>query len=490
MAEPPSLTGLSEAARATAMAHYQALRPHLEDGVPLTRAAETAGVPLRTAQRWLARYRADGLAGLARPARADRGRRRIPVELQSFVEGLALRRPAPSAAAIHRLATEVADAQGWVAPSYACVYDVVSSLDPALVALAQEGTRGYSESFDLIWRREADGPNDIWQADHTELDLWVIGPGGDPARPWLTVVEDDYSRALPGWSINLTAPSAIQTALTLRRAIWRKTEPGWHVCGIPGVLYTDHGSDFTSRHLEQVAAELKMRLVFSAVGQPRGRGKVERFFGVLNQLFLSALPGYSPPGARRSAPGLTLAELEARLHAFVVDDYHRRPHSETGVAPQGRWEAGGFLPHLPESLEALDLLLLTVPEPRKVHPDGIRFQGLRYFDPGLASYVGEPVVIRFDPHDLSEVRVFHRGVFICKAVSAELASQTVSLKEVVAARRARRRELRDDIKERVDIVDRLLAVHRPEPKAAQEQEPPVAAAPVPRAPRLKRYREE
>ena len=28
--------------------------------------------------------------------------------------------------------------------------------------------------FDLVHRREAAKPNQIWQADHTLLDLWVI----------------------------------------------------------------------------------------------------------------------------------------------------------------------------------------------------------------------------------------------------------------------------------------------------------------------------
>jgi transposase len=37
-------------------------------GVPLTQAAREAQVPLRTAQRWLVRYRAGGLAALARHA--------------------------------------------------------------------------------------------------------------------------------------------------------------------------------------------------------------------------------------------------------------------------------------------------------------------------------------------------------------------------------------------------------------------------------------
>lgn len=48
-------------------------------------------------------------------------------------------------------------------------------------------------------------PNEIWQADHTLLDLWVITPSGSPGRPWLTLIEDDYSRAVAGYAVNLGA---------------------------------------------------------------------------------------------------------------------------------------------------------------------------------------------------------------------------------------------------------------------------------------------
>src|SRR3712207_7225201 len=43
---------------------------------------------------------------------------------------------------------------------------------------------------------------------------------------------------------------------------------------------------------------------------------------------------------------------------------------------------------------------------RRVHRDGIWFQGLRYLDLTLAAYVGEAVTIRYDPRDLAEIRVF------------------------------------------------------------------------------------
>lgn len=82
-----SLAELDEQEREEALRRWRILRPHLENGRPLTRAAADGGVPVRTAQRWLARYRADGLAGLARRGRSDRGRRRFPDELVALIEG-------------------------------------------------------------------------------------------------------------------------------------------------------------------------------------------------------------------------------------------------------------------------------------------------------------------------------------------------------------------------------------------------------------------
>ena len=91
-----------------------------------------------------------------------------------------------------------------------------------LVTLAHEGTKAYSEAFELVHRREADGPNAIWQADHTPLDILLIRPDAKINKPWLTVVLDDYSRAVAGYFLSFEAPSALHTSLALRQAIWRK----------------------------------------------------------------------------------------------------------------------------------------------------------------------------------------------------------------------------------------------------------------------------
>ncbi len=349
--------------------------------------------------------------------------------------------------------------------------------------MAHESEKGYRQAYDLLHRREANRPNETWQADHTQLDIWLLDEQGESARPWLTAILDDYSRAIAGYYLSLSAPSSTGTALALHQAIWRKGDPRWQVCGIPDTFYTDHGPDFTSKRMEQVAADVGMALVYSEAGQPRGRGKVERFFGTVNQMLLSDLPGYAPAGSGDIRPALTLPELDARFRAWLVEAYHRRIHGETHRTPAERWGAGGFLPRLPESLERLDLLLLTLPDSRRVRRDGIRFQGYRYLDVTLAPYVGEEVTIRYDPRDLAELRVYHKGLFLCRAVCPELAGEIVSLKEIVSARNRRRREPGAELRDRQATVEELLTLRRHEPRPEENEPEPRR----PEKPRLKRY---
>ena len=175
----------------------------------------------------------------------------------------------------------------------------------------------------------------MWQADHTPLDVLLLDEEGNPAKPYLTAIEDDYSRMIVGYRLSFQDATALTTALTLRQAIWRKDDPRWSAYGIPSVFYTDHGSDFTSKHMEQVAADIAMELVFSQIGIPRGRGKVERFFRSVDQLFLQDMPGYSPKGYTDAEATLTLPAFEQRFRTWLLEDYHHRVHGETRVQSPG-----------------------------------------------------------------------------------------------------------------------------------------------------------
>jgi putative transposase len=128
---PVPLASLSEAQRAQAYARFEILRPALEEGVSQAQIARLHQLPKSTVQRWAARYREQGLAGLAQSARKDKGTsRRLPEQAIKLVEGLALQTPPRSMTAIHRQVVEIAGEQGWKPPSYERVRQIIKNLDP------------------------------------------------------------------------------------------------------------------------------------------------------------------------------------------------------------------------------------------------------------------------------------------------------------------------------------------------------------------------
>jgi len=84
-------------------------------------------------------------------------------------------------------------------PSYPVVHRIVRKLPLGLPTLAHKASKAYSKSCELVHRREAAKPNAIWQVDHAQLDLLLLGEDGSTARPWLTILIDDYSRAVAGY---------------------------------------------------------------------------------------------------------------------------------------------------------------------------------------------------------------------------------------------------------------------------------------------------
>ncbi|PFT90936.1 transposase [Bacillus thuringiensis] len=395
MKEHKVLASFSDEEREKAMKKYQIISPYLEGQMPLHKIAVHSNYSIRTMRYWLKHYRNNGLVGLLAKQRRDKGDMELDEKVRAIVKKLFLTNKNLSLATIHRKT--------------------------------------------ITWCKE----NKIWQADHTMLDIEVINAKGLPERPWLTVVLDDYSRTIAGYYIDFGTPDTLRTALTLRQAIWRKENPEWMICGIPEIFYTDHGSDFTSKHLEQVAVDLKMELSFSRVGVPRGRGKVERFFRTINTMFLQELPGFIKN--KKTIKLLTLEDLITRFHNWLLNTYHNKIHSTTKQKPSEMWNQSGFLPNMPIDLEDLDLLLLHVGKGRIVHSDGIHFLGLKYVHPNLSAFIGETVEIRYDPRDISEIRIFYKREFLYNAIATTFEGYSVSLKEIESERNKQRRKLSKEL---------------------------------------------
>ena len=162
------------------VAEKLALLGQHDDGAPWTHIAAESGVPLRTLSRWSAKYRADQTShGLQRTRRSDHACRKIPAELIEAIEALALRRPEPTTAFIHRRVSDIATGRGLSPPSYSSVRAIIGAIDPGLRTLAQHGDSAYRDRFELVYRRTTARPNEQWQADHTLLDIMVLA--GNPS---------------------------------------------------------------------------------------------------------------------------------------------------------------------------------------------------------------------------------------------------------------------------------------------------------------------
>ncbi len=83
---------------------------------------------------------------------------------------------------------------------------------------------------------------------------------------------------------------------------------------------------------------------------------------------------------------------------------------------------------------------------------------------------------------MAEIRVYHRDAFVCRALSQDLAGQTIGLKDIVRARAERRRQLKKQLGDRHAAIDALLAIHQPDEPTPEPSETSSATPP-----RLKRY---
>ena len=159
----------------------------------------------------------------------------------------------------------------------------------------------------------------------------------------------------------------------------------------------DNGSAFVDAALTRAAARLGIKITHSAPGRPQGRGKIERFFGVVRQEFLVEIG---------DGAGITdLAQLNKLFTAWYETVYHARPHGETGQPPIQRWLAGAPFPTpSPEQLREAFLWseLRTVAKTATIK----LFGGVYETDPALAGRRAECV---FDPFDLAVVEVRWNG---------------------------------------------------------------------------------
>jgi putative transposase len=341
----------------------------------------TMSVSRKTLDRWIAARRGGGFDALV-PAPRQCSPRTDP-QVVDLAVGLKKENPARTAAQVRRV---LAAQLGW-APSERAIQRWFEARELT--------TRPGGQPPRAYGRFQAETVNEIWTAD------LMNGPAVAGRGCHLSGIIDDHSRFLTGHQF-VRRPDAVRFAGVLRAAVQRH--------GVPAILYTDHGSCFTDASLARTCAVLGIKLTHSQPGQPAGRGKIEKAFQTIQQQFLVEVAGNGHDPARH--PVADLAELNNLLDNWVREVYHQRIHSETGQAPQARYEAAGP-PARPDAAVLREAFSWSaVRLVRKTAT--VELEGNAYsVDPFL---VGRKVELVFDPFDLTRLEVWWAGRKVGSAV--------------------------------------------------------------------------
>ncbi len=352
-------------------------------------------------------------------------------------------------------------------------------------------------------------------ADHWLLDAWIVDEATrqKPARLWLTLLIDAYSRSIVGMALLYEDPCIESIQQALKHAIWEKTshfslglEQEWACYGIPLQLFLDNAWAHHSHSLENLARAISCNGTYNSIDlvfRPPYKGRygaiIERLFknfsGQVKELVAGAIPSPGRKEIRQAAKNACLLypDMNRLLHQLILN-YQHTPHRELhGMAPHQKWSEGiqssGF-PLPPPFTSAMDRLFMRMhPQTRQVRSTGVPAFGLNYWSPDLGGIervdrTGRAVQynFRYDPTNISRISLFRNGEWIGDGYARELQQadgtyRQISLDEWNMAKRlagSRENQELGQTPAELALVSELQALSKQrtqEKKAAQRNSP-------------------
>ena len=234
----------------------QAVKQHLERGVRAADVCELFGISPRTLKRWCHNYREEGVEGLRYESRRPhRSPNRVHGNLVHRVLQLRRKHPAWGAMRIHAVL-----ARRGVRVSWRTVHRVLKR-HGFMVRVVRK-----PKPFKRFQRHHVDS---LWQVDVYEFRI-----AGVRGKIYVHTILDDRSRFLV-----MARGYRRERSREATNNLWWGLKSGRK----PKAVYVDNGSCFISREFRQFCEQLGVRVIYGRPYNPRGRGKLERFHGILTQ---------------------------------------------------------------------------------------------------------------------------------------------------------------------------------------------------------------
>ncbi len=255
-------------------------------------------IAAKTIESWYYTYQRENIDGLIPKTRSDQGKSKLSQAIQEAI--LEAKRENPSRSLdslVLFVETTGLAAKGTVPRS--SVHRLLQSHGisrPTGAASLPEEHRSYEALY----------AGDIWYGDVMHGPR--IPVKGRLRKVYLVSLMDDASRLL-AHSAFCTGEKALDIEGVLKQAVLKR--------GLPKKLVVDNGSAYRSKSLQGICARLGIHLIYCRPYAPEGKAKLERWHRTFRQQFITELD-------------LTcihdLADLNARLWAWIDEIYHKRSH--------------------------------------------------------------------------------------------------------------------------------------------------------------------
>lgn len=405
--------------------------------------AEKHSVGRATIYRWITSYNTTGLVSSLLPTKSDGGKGKSRIDndidqiidetIDTFYSSGQLNTQKATAIEIIRLCKNA----GVTPPHPNTVYNRIKAKDRRKILTGRLGYSTISQTVDATPGefQEAQYPLDIFQLDHTLLDVIVVSEEDRTAmgRPWITVAIDVFSRMVAGFYISMDPPGSLGTGICLSNAILPKEDicarydlkSSWPVWGIMRNLHMDNAKEFKGSMLTKNAQEYDFVLNWRPKGKARYGAHIERYLGTLSKR-IHALPGTTLESIKKrknydsvAKASMTLSELEKWLHIQIVDVYHNLKHSSLNTSPLLKFNEGIFgsgkkrgigVPMMQMNPDKVRLDFLPHIE-RTIQRTGVVIDHIRYYSEIFRSYLFEKAggstqksfIFKRDPRDLSKI---------------------------------------------------------------------------------------
>lgn len=331
----------------------------------------------KTIESWFYAWRRGGIEALTPKLRSDRGQSKLPPAVQTAILAAKRENPRRSLDQLIRLMEHSGQAARDTLPR--------SSVHRLLKRHGLSRPTGAASLPEEHRCYVAESAGDIWYGDAMHGPRVPVN--GRLRKVYLVSLMDDASRLLAHSAFCL-GEKALDIEGVLKQAVMKR--------GLPVKLVVDNGPAYRSKTLQGICARLGIHLIYCRPYAPEGKGKLERWHRTLRDQFLSELD-------------LTrlhdLADLNARLWAWIETGYHQQRHSSLeGRSPLQRYQQDlSRIRTLGNRAARLDELFYHRLK-RAVRKDStVAYQGQRFEVP--YELAGQSVQLVVDPHTEQAISV-------------------------------------------------------------------------------------